>query len=163
MSEVHVLDKAVFQGHIHGLSCTIHTCTSIYSFFLCRSIQSSGPCITNVFATRRKNFSQWHRSFQRKLRSHWLKFLRHVAIMLVIQGPDVPLTATMIPAAFVSNSELHQHLGWLFVLWSCRSKDDLLGYLAAITVRFNIVHCICHSPTTRFKTFFSGRITVCMY
>ena len=46
-----------------------------------------GPCITNVFATCRKNFSQWHRSFQRKLRSHWLKFLRHVAITLVIQGP----------------------------------------------------------------------------
>ena len=45
------------------------------------------PCITNVFATRRKNFSQWHRSFQRKLLSHWLKFLRHVAITLVIQGP----------------------------------------------------------------------------
>ena len=47
----------------------------------------TGPCITNVFATRRKNFSQWHRSFQRKLLSHWLKFLRHVAITLVIQGP----------------------------------------------------------------------------
>ena len=47
-----------------------------------------GPCITNVFATRRKNFSQWHRSFQRKLLSHWPKFLRHVAITLVIQGPD---------------------------------------------------------------------------
>ena len=46
-----------------------------------------GPCITNVFATRRKNFSQWYRSFQRKLLSHWLKFLRHVAITLVIQGP----------------------------------------------------------------------------
>ena len=46
-----------------------------------------GPSITNVFATRRKNFSQWHRSFQRKLLSHWLKFLRHVAITLVIQGP----------------------------------------------------------------------------
>ena len=46
-----------------------------------------GPCITNVFATRRKNFSQWHRSFQRKLLSHWLKFLRHVAITLVTQGP----------------------------------------------------------------------------
>ena len=48
-----------------------------------------GPCITNVFATRRKNFSQWHRSFQRKLRSHWLKFLRHVAKTLVIQGPGL--------------------------------------------------------------------------
>ena len=53
-----------------------------------------GPCITNVFATRRKNFSQWHRSFQRKLLSHWLKFLRHVAITLVIQGP---VTRKMFP------------------------------------------------------------------
>ena len=47
-----------------------------------------GPVLLTFFATRRKNFSQWHRSFQRKLRSHWLKFLRHVAITLVIQGPD---------------------------------------------------------------------------
>ena len=52
----------------------------------------SGPCITNVFATRRKNFSQWYRSFQRKLLSHWLKFLRHVAITLVIQGPGLQCT-----------------------------------------------------------------------
>ena len=52
-------------------------------------LRATGPCITNVFATRRKNFSQWHRSFQRKLLSHWLKFLRHVAITLVIQGPDL--------------------------------------------------------------------------
>ena len=40
-------------------------------------------------ATRRKNSSQWYRSFRRKLRSHWLKFLRHVAITLVIQGPGL--------------------------------------------------------------------------
>ena len=53
-----------------------------------------GPCITNVFATCRKNFSQWHHSFQRKLRSHWLKFLRHVAITLVIQDP---VTRKMLP------------------------------------------------------------------
>ena len=63
--------------------------------FRCTSKKTSklrvtGPCITNVFATRRKNFSQWHRSFQRKLLSHWLKLLRHVAIMLVIQGPGFP-------------------------------------------------------------------------
>ena len=55
----------------------------------CAVIIDTGPCIINVFATRRKNFSQWHRSFQRKLLSHWLKFLRHVAITLVIQGPGV--------------------------------------------------------------------------
>ena len=51
---------------------------------------SPGPCITNVFATRRKNFSQWYRSFQTKLLSHWQKFLRLVAITLVIQGPGLP-------------------------------------------------------------------------
>ena len=59
----------------------------MHPFGLCRA--DPGPCITNVFATRRKNFSQWHRSFQRKLLSHWLKFLRHVAITLVIQGPGI--------------------------------------------------------------------------
>ena len=53
------------------------------------NVNISGPRITNVFATRPKNFSQWHRSFQRKLLSHWLKFLRHVAITLVIQGPGL--------------------------------------------------------------------------
>ena len=64
-----------------------------------------GPCITNVFATRRKNSSQRYRSFQRfcdtsrefqpmvsqlsrKLRYHWLEFLRRVAKTLVIQGPE---------------------------------------------------------------------------
>ena len=46
-----------------------------------------GPCITNVFATCRKNFSQWESSFLWKLRCHWLKFLRRVAKTLVIQGP----------------------------------------------------------------------------
>ena len=48
---------------------------------------SSGPCITNVIATCRKNFSQWESSFLWKLRCHWLKFLRRVAKTLVIQGP----------------------------------------------------------------------------
>ena len=46
-----------------------------------------GPCITNVFATCRKNFSQWESSFLWKLRYHWLKFLRRVAKTLIIQGP----------------------------------------------------------------------------
>ena len=47
----------------------------------------TGPCITNVFATCRKNFSQWESSFLWKLRCHWLKFLQRVAKTLVIQGP----------------------------------------------------------------------------
>ena len=64
---------------------------SIYATNVRHKHITPGPCITNVFATRRKNFSQWHRSFQRKPLSHWLKFLRHVAITLVIQGPGIPM------------------------------------------------------------------------
>ena len=48
-----------------------------------------GPCITNIIATCRKNFSQWERSFLWKLRCHWLELLRRVAKTLVIQGPVV--------------------------------------------------------------------------
>ena len=50
---------------------------------------NAGPCITNVTATCRKNFSQWESSFLWKLRCHWLKFLRRVAKTLVIQGPGL--------------------------------------------------------------------------
>ena len=50
-------------------------------------LHTAGPCITNVIATCRKNFSQWESSFIWKLRCHWLKFLRRVAKTLVIQGP----------------------------------------------------------------------------
>ena len=57
----------------------------------------SGPCITNVIATCRKNFSQWERSFLWKLRCHLLKFLRHVAKTLVIQGPG-PLEVESSPS-----------------------------------------------------------------
>ena len=55
------------------------------------NLHSAGPCITNVIATRRKNFSQWKSSFLWKLRCHWLKFLRRVAKTLVIQGPGPTL------------------------------------------------------------------------
>ena len=54
----------------------------------------SGPCITNVIATCRKNFSQWESSFLWKLRCHWLKFLRRVAKTLVIQGPGTHCNGT---------------------------------------------------------------------
>ena len=53
------------------------------------SFHITGPCITNVIATCRKNFSQWESSFLWKLRCHWLKFLRRVAKTLVIQGPGL--------------------------------------------------------------------------
>ena len=71
----------------HGLACL--TSFVYVLVMIAQCFKSPGTCITNVFATCRKNFSQWHRSFQRKLRSHWLKFLRHVAITLVIQDPGI--------------------------------------------------------------------------
>ena len=55
-----------------------------------------GPCITNVIATCRKNFSQWESSFLWKLRCHWLKLLRRVAKTLVIQGPATILSRTQL-------------------------------------------------------------------
>ena len=54
---------------------------------LCCVTCSPGPCITNVIATCRKNFSQWERSFLWKLRCHWLKFLRRVAKNVSNTGP----------------------------------------------------------------------------
>ena len=48
---------------------------------------NTGPCITNVIATCRKNFSQWERSFLWKLRCHWLEFLRRVAKTVSNTGP----------------------------------------------------------------------------
>ena len=78
------------------------------------------PCITNVFATRRNNFSQWYRSFQRKLLSHWLKFLRHVAITLVIQGPEpqmILFTDTYSPQWEKYNDLCRPFLYYLHPLW----------------------------------------------
>ena len=62
-----------------------------WNVFLSTQLMTSGPCITNVIATCRKNFSQWESSFLWKLRCHWLKFLRRVAKTLVIQGPGMHL------------------------------------------------------------------------
>ena len=67
-----------------------HTCATIFILvYVDASISIPGPCITNVIATCRKNFSQWERSFLWKLRCHWLIFLRRVAQTLVIQGPGL--------------------------------------------------------------------------
>ena len=73
----------------------------------------TGPCITNVFATRRKNFSQWYRSFQRKLLSHWLKFLRHVA--KIISGATNDNTAGAPHLDFNISRHLNKDLA---ILWS---------------------------------------------
>ena len=107
-----------------------------------------GPCITNVFATRRKNISQWHRSFQRKLRSHWLKFLRHVVITLVIQGPVTrkmfPFPDfTMLSCRHCISNDNH-NIVICFKFWS--NECDSLAFILTGTVykNTNISHGINH-------------------
>ena len=51
---------------------------------------TAGPCHTTAIWRCRKPFSQWQRSFQRKLRSHWLKFLRQRHVAVLRQGPCLP-------------------------------------------------------------------------
>ena len=74
-----------------GIYCTLMRGVATHICF-------SGPCLTtaiwrcrNPFSQSiclcRNPFSQWHRRFQRKLRSHWLKFLRQRHIAVVRQGP----------------------------------------------------------------------------
>ena len=46
-----------------------------------------GPCLTTAIWRCRKNSSHWQCSFQWKLRSHWLKFLRQRHVAVVKQGP----------------------------------------------------------------------------
>ena len=77
--------KALFAR----MECLCKPQCNIWLWLLRRllNLLSPGPCITNVIATCRKNFSQWESSFLWKLRCHWLKFLRRVAKTLVIQGP----------------------------------------------------------------------------
>ena len=45
------------------------------------------PCLTTAIWRCRKPFTQWQRSFQRKLCTHWLKFLRQRHVAVVRQGP----------------------------------------------------------------------------
>ena len=49
-------------------------------------------CVTITIWRCGKLFSQWHRSFQRKLRCHWLKFLRQRHVAVVRQGPGPCIT-----------------------------------------------------------------------
>ena len=65
-----------------------------------------GSCVAGVFAARRGGFGHWHRSFQRKLRSRWLKFLRRVAMTLVMRGPvlyvSIVLLCTVVCSDFIA-------------------------------------------------------------
>ena len=47
---------------------------------------NTSPCITTAMWRCHNPFSQWQRSFQWKLHSHWLKVLRQRHIAVLIQG-----------------------------------------------------------------------------
>ena len=49
-------------------------------------MDKTGPCLTTAIWRCRKNSTRWQRSFQWKLRSHWLKFLRQRHVAVVRQG-----------------------------------------------------------------------------
>ena len=51
----------------------------------------SGSCLTPAIWCCCKPFSQWQHSFQRKLCSHWLKFLQQRHVPVVRQGPCLSL------------------------------------------------------------------------
>ena len=59
-----------------------------YDVNLMRIARSSypGPCITPAIWRCRKTVSQWQGSFQWKLRSHWLKFLRQRPATVIVLG-----------------------------------------------------------------------------
>ena len=82
----------------------------------------TGPCITNVIATCRKNFSQWESS---------LKFLRRVAKTLVIQGPGLPQN-TCGMYLLISTLCLHQPLKW-FCIGNHQQLDCLFISLIRLT------------------------------
>ena len=71
-----------------------------------------GPCLTTAIWRCRKNSSQWQLSFQWKLDSHWLKFLRQRHVTIVRQGPG--------PAIKLGRF-LHIH----FTCWLCEIHDWL--------------------------------------
>ena len=61
-----------------------------------------GPCVTAAIWRCRKNSSQWQHSFQWKLHSRWLKFLRQRRVAVVRQGPRtaVPAIQLAMPAGY---------------------------------------------------------------
>ena len=96
-------------------------------------LKYTGPCITNVIATRRKNFSQWESSFLWKLRYHWLKFLRRVAKTLVIQGPGWS----------------QESCDYFIIMIFIRPFEKRTYYAMAMSVRLSV------RPSVRvFRTFF---------
>ena len=64
----------------------------------------SGPCLTTAIWRCHSPFSQWRCSFERKMRSHWLKFLWHCHVTVVKQGPVMhasPCLGVLITQRFI--------------------------------------------------------------
>ena len=90
------------------------------NWWLCRRhvvlvLRAAGPSLTTAIWRCRNPFSQWRRSFQRKLHSHWLKFLRQHHVAVVKQGPvqsqhvlqlPTDMFADMLPEQRVCNQRL---------------------------------------------------------
>ena len=72
-----------------------------------------GPCLITAIRRCHNPFSQWPRSFQRKLRSYWLKFLwqRHVAVENRTLTTQIAQAATPTNGGHVSCTVL-QPQGW---------------------------------------------------
>ena len=97
--QIGVVGSQAFLKRIHDdwreIPCSIlNVCLSF--------IHSSGPCLTIATWRRRKNFSQWERSFLWKLRCHWLRGLRQRQIAVVRQCPVSSTFVKYIHSKFVS-------------------------------------------------------------
>ena len=80
---------------------------------------NTGLCLTIVTWRCRKNFSQRECSFHRKLRCHWLKFLRQRHIAVVRQGPGLPLSARKISLfihAGLKSNYVSKRVPWCFAV-----------------------------------------------
>ena len=68
-----------------------------------------GPCLTTAIWRCRKNSSQWQRSFQWKLYSHWLKFLRQRHVAVVRQAVPDKNSPTISQPCITREPWNHQH------------------------------------------------------
>ena len=84
-------DQESYQSNdpqsIEYLICVLFSVVMVTINYLKRKGTSTGPCLATAIWRCRKNSSQWQCRFQRKLHSHWLKFLRQRHVAVVRQGP----------------------------------------------------------------------------
>ena len=74
---------------LHHATVWYYFCYAVIRHVAFSGTDGSGPCLSTAIWRCRKNSSQWQRSFQWKLYSYWLKFLRQRHFEVVRQGPGV--------------------------------------------------------------------------